>query len=496
MRLQWRCQELTEREGRARRHNQQLLQDFQTAQVTLGAMVAHTATMNTIRLEYQRYLEENSPRWHQQLKDHTHAAQKKRMEELMKDFLKRRKEEHVTASFTKERFSPRRENTYWPQRASSVPEDSCRANGRPDGSVPPTMPSSSRLTQAHTSHDALCSPSPTVFPQPRPSQVYHQTSPQQGPPPWGAPQSHWSTPLASSDVGSPRGLNAPWAPASMAGPSGWGLVLGRGPEAVGGMAPNAEEWGENRKRGGKCVSQDLDIKPGRRVEKRTQSDLDQSGSHKENSCRSLGVKSQSAAEESSSHMTEDEDPTDHSEGSRKERGHQKEDSVSVSLKSKRDPTAAVDRVGEKAADVEEDLREADGDVKHTDEDTSSENEENRMTEEGEDEEESQREENTEEDERGEDDEGQESDASGEEEGQEQTGSSESESESESAAMSRTKEEQKTKEFQAEIEDDVKELDEEEEEEGGGGGLGVDQPQAGEPEETDSDDSIVLPQEPR
>ncbi|XP_059919737.1 nucleoprotein TPR [Gadus macrocephalus] len=584
MRLQRRCQELTEREGRARRRNQQLLQDFQRAEATLGEMVAHTATMNTLRLEYQRYLEENSPRWHQQLKDHTQRAEKKRLEALLKDLLKR-EEEHVTASFTRERFSPPRENTHWPQRATSEPEAFCRAHGRPDAFVPLTMPSSSWLTQAHTSHDALCFPSPTVFPPPRPSPVHHQTSPQTGPPPRGAPQTNGTPPSVSSEVGSPPGLQAPGAPGALAGPSGWGRVLGGGAEAGGGGEPDAETWGENRKGGGKSSPQELDIKPvrlssahgdssdgsrdsgdgrsqgerrrrkkegrqpsssdrksssqesagasrsdsevfitptttrgqrtnrgpysgtpsetesrrggmsvcERRAEKKTQSDPDQSGSHQEKSCRTLRVKSQSAAGESSSHTTEDEDPTDQSEGSRKERGQQK-DSVSVKEKSRRDLTTDAQRTGEEAADVQGDQGGTDEDAKHTDEDSSTEDEENRLIEEREeeDEEESHREEDKEEEERGEDDEGQESEASGEEEGREQTGSSDSESEGD--AMSRAKEEPENKERQAEVDDDGKELDEEED--GGGGGVCIYQPQEGEPEETDSDDSIVLPQEHR
>jgi len=55
VRLQRRWQELSERESRARRHNQQLLQDFHRAQDTLGEMVACTATMNTIRVHTHVY---------------------------------------------------------------------------------------------------------------------------------------------------------------------------------------------------------------------------------------------------------------------------------------------------------------------------------------------------------------------------------------------------------------------------------------------------------
>ncbi|KAK0138565.1 Midasin [Merluccius polli] len=591
-RLQWCLQELREREGKARRHNQQLLQDFHRAQESLGEMVACTATMNTIRLEYERYLQENSPRWHQQLRESARASQKKRMDES----LKRREEEQVSASSTGEPFfappggnslyrtartTPTRnydcalQNTPRPQRAWSAPEDPCRARSI----VSPTMPSSSRPSQAHRSHDALRFHSPTVVPQPGPSQVHRRTSPQQGPPTWGAPWSHWSPAWASNAVGSPPGLSTPWAPPpSTAGPSARGLAPGRG--AVGVMAPDAEGWGENRKSGSKCSSQELDIKPvrlsgahgdssdsgsgrghrgrrkrreeggqrsdsdrksssqesagtssadsevkqttsaarGRRVtegqvsgapsetesnsasgrgggksvqerraEGRTGVDPDHSGSHRETGRKTQ--KSKSEVEESSGHMTDDddEDPSDQSEGSRKERGHQKEDSVSVGTKSERGPAAAAERVGEEAGEVQEDPGETDGD-------TSSENEDNEK-----DEGESRREENKEEEDEGGED--------GETEGQEQPGSSESES---AASRSQAEEDQETNGFQTEIEDEEEEEVEEEEEEEeddeeevdeGDGGAGIEKPgqgsQAGESEEeSDSDDGIVSPQEHR
>lgn len=48
--LQYQLQELSERERRARNHNQKLLQDFQRAQKTLSDLVARTEAMNTIRV--------------------------------------------------------------------------------------------------------------------------------------------------------------------------------------------------------------------------------------------------------------------------------------------------------------------------------------------------------------------------------------------------------------------------------------------------------------
>ncbi|XP_017330647.3 uncharacterized protein LOC108269338 [Ictalurus punctatus] len=75
--LQYQLQELSERERRARNHNQKLLQDFQRAQKTLSDLVARTEAMNTIRMGYERYLEENYPKWQQKLQDKRLSEQPK-----------------------------------------------------------------------------------------------------------------------------------------------------------------------------------------------------------------------------------------------------------------------------------------------------------------------------------------------------------------------------------------------------------------------------------
>ncbi|XP_016301880.1 histone acetyltransferase KAT6B-like [Sinocyclocheilus anshuiensis] len=67
--LQGRWLEISEQERRAQIKNQKLLQDFQRAQDTLNDMVARTEAMNTIRVQYEQYLEESFPRWQQRLKD-------------------------------------------------------------------------------------------------------------------------------------------------------------------------------------------------------------------------------------------------------------------------------------------------------------------------------------------------------------------------------------------------------------------------------------------
>ncbi|CAI5652367.1 unnamed protein product [Oreochromis niloticus] len=88
MHLQQRWQELKEREYTAQQQNRQLLQQFERAQDTLKEMLARNAAMKMIRMEYERYLEENSPRWQQQLKEKRQAAQKKKMDDYLKSCLK------------------------------------------------------------------------------------------------------------------------------------------------------------------------------------------------------------------------------------------------------------------------------------------------------------------------------------------------------------------------------------------------------------------------
>ncbi|XP_068182357.1 protein starmaker-like isoform X2 [Antennarius striatus] len=82
--------ELKEREMTAKQHNQQLLQQFEEAQHTLKEMLSLTHTMKTIRMEFERYLEEPSPLWRQQLTEKTQPQQKKGMEEFLKSRLKAR----------------------------------------------------------------------------------------------------------------------------------------------------------------------------------------------------------------------------------------------------------------------------------------------------------------------------------------------------------------------------------------------------------------------
>ncbi|XP_056626295.1 uncharacterized protein LOC130438410 isoform X2 [Triplophysa dalaica] len=83
--LQGRWLEVSEQEHRAQLHNQKLLQDFQRAQDTLDDMVARTEAMNTIRVQYERYLEENFPRWQQKLKDMRVSDQSKQVQKHLRN---------------------------------------------------------------------------------------------------------------------------------------------------------------------------------------------------------------------------------------------------------------------------------------------------------------------------------------------------------------------------------------------------------------------------
>nr|XP_057918771.1 uncharacterized protein LOC131110094 isoform X2 [Doryrhamphus excisus] len=70
MRLQERWQELKGRECAARRHNKELLQQFDRTQDMLREMMSATAAMKTTRLEYGQYLED-APYWQKQLQEKT-----------------------------------------------------------------------------------------------------------------------------------------------------------------------------------------------------------------------------------------------------------------------------------------------------------------------------------------------------------------------------------------------------------------------------------------
>ncbi|XP_073677244.1 uncharacterized protein [Garra rufa] len=84
--LQGRWLEISEQERRAQNHNQKLLQDFQRAQDTLNDMVARTEAMNTIRAQYEQYLEESFPHWQQRLKD-IRVSENSKIQQHLKSYI-------------------------------------------------------------------------------------------------------------------------------------------------------------------------------------------------------------------------------------------------------------------------------------------------------------------------------------------------------------------------------------------------------------------------
>ncbi|XP_037636543.1 ABC transporter F family member 4 [Sebastes umbrosus] len=276
MHLQQRWQELKERELTAQHHNRQLLQQFEEAQDTLREMMTLTAAMKTIRMEYERYLEESSPRWQQQLKEKTRqAAQKKRMEEYLRSCLKNT-EERVTSSADRHLLS--QGSTTMPHNIAAPPKHyspNSHLDYNQDGSPHlPYMPSS-WLThpQSQMARFPIRAPyqpqgsshvPPSFLPHPHSFQLHHPAStpgdrhplPRQTPPGWAAslqPDYLWS--LAA---GIPSVSEALWGQLYTEEPPPETGVAGE--EADTSRAPSSkiERGGGGRSR---QSSQELDIKP-------------------------------------------------------------------------------------------------------------------------------------------------------------------------------------------------------------------------------------------
>ncbi|KAG9346519.1 hypothetical protein JZ751_006830 [Albula glossodonta] len=105
LQLQSQWQEITERERRAWVRNRQLLQDFQRAQDTLRDLAARSTAMATIRVEYERQLEQRFPQWQQRLEDRRNAAQHKEVELHLKKMEEEREGEMYSRT-TKEAHIP------------------------------------------------------------------------------------------------------------------------------------------------------------------------------------------------------------------------------------------------------------------------------------------------------------------------------------------------------------------------------------------------------
>ncbi|XP_044061149.1 spore wall protein 2-like [Siniperca chuatsi] len=281
MHLQQRWQELKERELTARQHNRQLLQQFEEAQETLREMLSLTAAMKTIRMEYERYLAENSPRWQQQLKEKTQAAQRKRTEEYLRSCLKNT-EERVTKSLTDQPLLSQGP-TSKPQKIAP-PQKHYNKNSHldynQDGS--PHLPSSWQPhPQSQTARFPIREPYqpqgsshvppsfllPHVFPHP--FQLHHLTStpshhhpwPRQNPPGWVSQQPDHPWSWTAGPAGIPSGSEALWGRLyTEEPPPERGVAQVVGEEAETSRAPSSK-----RERGGGSrsshLSQELDIKP-------------------------------------------------------------------------------------------------------------------------------------------------------------------------------------------------------------------------------------------
>ncbi|XP_035858105.1 ABC transporter F family member 4-like isoform X2 [Sander lucioperca] len=286
MHLQQRWQELKERELKAQQHNRLLLQQFDEAQDTLSEMITLTAAMKTIRKEYERYLEESSPRWQQQLKEKTQAAQRKRMEEYLRSCPKNT-EDHVI-KFSADQPSLSQGPSTMPKEIAAPPKHystNSHLDYNQDGSPHLLYMQSSRQTypQSQMARFPIRAPyqpqgsshvppsflPPRIFPPPHSFQLnhlsstpgHHHPSPRQNPPGWASLQPDYPWSWAAGAAGIPPGSEPLWGQLYMEEPPPeTGVAQVAGEEADTSRAPSSK-----RERGGgdrsSHASQELDIKP-------------------------------------------------------------------------------------------------------------------------------------------------------------------------------------------------------------------------------------------
>ncbi|XP_069387466.1 protein starmaker isoform X2 [Paralichthys olivaceus] len=267
MHLQRRWQELKERECSAQQHNRQLLQQFDRAQDALRELLARNSAMKTVRMEYEKYLEESAPHWQQQLKEKT--AQRKRMEEYLRSCLKNSEEEQMRKSSAEQLLQGLK-----PQKCSALQEN--KQSSRSDNNqevcthlpcqsswLTHTQPQSARFptSMPHQPQGSSLVPSslllpPSILPHSHqfqhltPTLAHHPLWPRQDQPDWASPQcdNPWTTGAARF----PSAFEALWGQLHMDEPPHERLV-----EAETRRAPG-EMGGE--KRSSHCP-QELDINP-------------------------------------------------------------------------------------------------------------------------------------------------------------------------------------------------------------------------------------------
>ncbi|KAG7230398.1 hypothetical protein INR49_024504 [Caranx melampygus] len=277
--LQQRWQELKDRELTAQQHNRQLLQQFEKAQDTLKEMLACNAAMKTIRMEYERYLEESTPRWQQQLKEKTEAAQRKRME-YVRSCLNNTEQEQMTKSSADPSLSQGLAKE--PQKVSAPQENN--KNSHYSQGVSSYLPyvQSSWLThppsqtarfpirvpsqpQGSSHVPPSCLPPPSIFPHPHQFQLFqqlasssshHYTWPRHDLPGWASPHPNYPWPWPTGAAGIPSGCGAPWGQLYMEEPPHH--ERGADVETSRASSSKRERSGGSRS---SHLSQELDIKP-------------------------------------------------------------------------------------------------------------------------------------------------------------------------------------------------------------------------------------------
>ncbi|XP_062332115.1 filaggrin-2-like [Osmerus eperlanus] len=283
VRLQWRWQELSERERRAQQQNKQLLQEFERAQDTLRDMVARTAAMNTIRVEYEKYLDDNYPRWQQELKEKTLSAQRKRMEQHLGS-IRRMEEKTVTGSpiSAKAPLSqtqvPQTQNGQQDCSSHSF-QSSWLTHARYQLASPHTMLSfNPKRTQVsyHTPESLhppphfhpFHPPQPFQYPHPSSIPIQPQTVTQQSStmwPPQGEYPLDWAGRVPVFPSRTQFGYQSSMAGPSISDPQGWAVVEGvRVEEEIKEGNPVARIEGESsdgHRPRGNDQSHELDIKP-------------------------------------------------------------------------------------------------------------------------------------------------------------------------------------------------------------------------------------------
>ncbi|XP_029297839.1 uncharacterized protein LOC115014871 [Cottoperca gobio] len=182
-------------------------------------MLTLTATMRTIRKEYEPYLEESAPRWQQQLEEKTQASLGKRMEEYLRSCLKNT-EERVTKS-SADRPLHSQGPTAMSQKMAAPPKhysQNHHMNYNKDGS--PRLPYMQSSRQTHPQSQtatfpirAPCQPQgssqdPRSFlPHPHSVQLHHPAStpghhhPRQNPAGWASLQPDYPWSIAAGAAG-------------------------------------------------------------------------------------------------------------------------------------------------------------------------------------------------------------------------------------------------------------------------------------------------------